>query len=62
MEEEIPSASGNVASQSARSESLDAEVEMEDPMDEETQWAMAPKKLRTRAEARVPDVAAEPTT
>jgi hypothetical protein len=31
-------------------------------MDEETQRVMAPKKLRTRGEARVPDVAQEPTT
>jgi hypothetical protein len=35
---------------------------MEDPMDEETERAMAPKKLRTHGEAHVPDVAAEPTT
>lgn len=62
LEEEIPSASGDVASQSARSESPDAEVEMEGTMDEETERAMAPKKMRTRGEARVPDVAAEPTT
>jgi hypothetical protein len=35
---------------------------MEEPMDEETQRAMALKKLRTHGEARVPDVAQEPTT
>jgi hypothetical protein len=34
----------------------------EEPMDEETQRAMAPKKLRTCGEACVPDVAQEPTT
>jgi len=58
-----PSASGDVASGSTRSESTEAEVEMEaESRDEETEREMAPKRLRVRGEATVPEGRREPTT
>ena len=60
---DIPSASGDVASQSARSESRDEETEREvESRDEGTTTQLGPKKLRVRGEASVPEERKEPST
>ena len=56
---DIPSASGDVASQSRDEEE---ETREEEPRDEEAETEMAPKKLRIRGEAGVPEESKEPAT
>ena len=58
---DIPSASGDMASQS-RDEETDEDTEEEEPRDEEADLEMAPKKLRLRGEAGVPEESKEPAT
>ena len=64
---DIPSASGDVASQS-RDEDEDEETreeeetEVEEPRDEEAETDVVPKRLRIRGEACVPNEDKEPAT
>ena len=64
---DIPSASGDVASESmGDEESREDDVEMDDvsadeEVDEETEREMRPRQLRIRGEARVPEENEEPT-
>ena len=43
-------------------ESREDETEVEEPRDEEAEREMAPKKLRIRGEAQVPEESKEPAT
>ena len=66
MLSDIPSASGDMASQSrdeeTDEETREEETEEEEPRDEEADLEMAPKKLRLRGEAGVPEESKEPAT